>query len=307
MNATPEAYSATISAGRADAATDRRTRLRDGRRLCYREFGASEGFPVIALHGTPGSRLKFAATDECAARLGLRIISPDRWAYGGTDAPSQPTLSGYALDIEQIADELGLETFSVAGISGGGPFAAAVAALLGPRVARLALISPVGPLAGAIPRGELRPFHRFCFGALPHLPGAVPVAFGFLRAALSVAPEAAVLLSARRAAAVDRALLLRDRQIRRNLGNAFRAGLAGGVRGPVIDLRLFSAPWDVELSRSTAAGRLWLGTEDRNVPLPAAHHLAAAIGAELILIEGAGHFWFSRHYDEVLRWLAQAG
>jgi pimeloyl-ACP methyl ester carboxylesterase len=286
---------------------DHSMRSGDGRRLCFREFGLADGFPVIALHGTPGSRLKFAATHECAASLGLRLISPDRWAYGGTDAPNEPSLAAYALDIEYLADKLSLETFSVAGISGGGPFAAAVAAGLGRRVERLALISPVGPLAGAIPPGQLRLFHRFCFRVLPRLPGAVPLAFGFLRAALSVAPDAAVLLSARRSAAVDRALLLRDRKVRRNLSNAFRAGLAGGVRGPAIDLRLFSAPWGVELNRTTAASRLWLGTEDRNVPLPAARHLAAAIGAQLTLLEGAGHFWFSQHYQEVLRWLAPTG
>jgi pimeloyl-ACP methyl ester carboxylesterase len=280
--------------------------LGDGRGLCYREFGALGGFPVIALHGTPGSRLKFSATHHCAASLGLRMISPDRWAYGGTDAPSDPSLAAYAHEIEDLADKLGLGTFSVAGISGGGPFAAAVAAGLGRRVERLALISPVGPLAGTILPDQLRLFHRFCFRVLPHLPGAIQLAFGCLRAALSVAPEVAVLLSARRAAAIDRALLLRDRQVRRSLSHAFRAGLAGGVRGPVIDLRLFSEPWGVALSRTTAAARLWLGTEDRNVPLPAARHLAAAIGAELTLLEGAGHFWFSRHYDEVLRWLAPA-
>src|SRR5262245_11969183 len=32
-----------------------------GRRLCFAELGTSRGYPVIALHGTPGSRFKHAA------------------------------------------------------------------------------------------------------------------------------------------------------------------------------------------------------------------------------------------------------
>jgi len=287
-----------------DPSADRWVGLGEGRSICYREFGAAGGFPVIALHGTPGSRLKFAATHGSAAGLGLRLISPDRWGYGGSDMADDPTLAGYAFDIEQLADGLGLDTFSVAGISGGGPFAAAVAAGLGSRVRGLALISPMGPIAGAVSLGELRPFHRFCFNVLPRLPGGVASVFGLYRAALAVAPGAAIMMSAQRAAAVDRATL-RDRRIRIPLSEAFRAGLAGGLQGPVLDLQLFSKPWDIQLGHSTAASRLWIGSEDRNVPLACALQLAAAVGAELTLLEGEGHFWFSRHFGEVLHWLAQ--
>jgi len=301
----PPQQRATLAVGHRPAEpADRWARLRDGRRVCYCEFGAADGFPVIALHGTPGSRLKFAATHACAASLRLRLICPDRWAYGGSDPPQQPILADYARDIEELADSLGLDTFSLAGISGGGPYAAAVAAKLGRRIARLALISPLGPLAGATPWRELRPFHRFCFRVLPLLPGAVPSAFGFLRAALAVAPHNAVRLTAWRAAAADRGLLFRDPLIRDSLAKAFQAGLAAGVRGPSIDLQLFSSPWRVPLGRTAALARVWLGSADRNVPLAAAQNLARALGAELIMLDGAGHFWFCRHYAEVLSWLS---
>jgi hypothetical protein len=173
-------------------------------------------------------------------------------------------------------------------------------------VQKLALISPVGPIAGVVSPSELRPFHRFCFTVLPRVPSAVAAAFGFYRVALAVAPGAAILMSAQRSARVDRATL-RDRQIRDSLSRAFRAGLAGGVQGPVLDLQLFAAPWDVALSRTSAASRLWHGTADRNVSLAAALQLGAAIGAELTLLEGEGHFWFSRHFGKVLNWIAPNG
>src|SRR5262245_7768048 len=56
-----------------DTAMDRQIRLADGRQVNYCEYGAAGGFPVLALHGTPGSRLKYAAANADAAQMGLRI------------------------------------------------------------------------------------------------------------------------------------------------------------------------------------------------------------------------------------------
>ena len=50
-------------------------RLADGRRVGYRVYGAADGVPVLALHGTPGAHLKYAVAGEVAAQLGLRLIA----------------------------------------------------------------------------------------------------------------------------------------------------------------------------------------------------------------------------------------
>lgn len=288
------------------ASADRQFRLADGRRVTYREYGSHRGYPVLALHGTPGSRLKYAAADAEAHRLGLRLISPDRWGYGRTDAHDDPALGAYANDATGLVDALGIDRFSVVGISGGGPYAAAVAARLGRRVGALALVAPVGPISGAVDAGDLRLFHRLCFNLMAPLPGLMRITFELYRASLALAPKTTIRLVSVGAGPVDKALV-RSPDVRDKLGETFRAGLERGASGPVIDLKLFSQPWQVRLEEVTARARIWLGTEDTNVPQAAVRALHRMIpGAELQHIGGQGHFWVSRHYGEVLGWLAQS-
>src|SRR5439155_24485366 len=90
--------------------------------------------------------------------------------YGLSGWPGSPSLPAFASDMAALMDHLGHRRFAVGGISGGGPYAAAVAACLGRRVGALALISPVGPIADAGCGAALARFHRFCFAVLPALP-----------------------------------------------------------------------------------------------------------------------------------------
>ena len=45
------------------------------------------GTPLLFLHGTPGSRLKFVIGHEAGKQLGLALVAPDRWGYGLSDVP----------------------------------------------------------------------------------------------------------------------------------------------------------------------------------------------------------------------------
>lgn len=283
---------------------DSSLQLADGRRLSYREFGASDGAPIIALHGTPGSRLKFSVVERFAGALGQRVIAIDRWGYGRTDAPPAPSLPQFAADIRMVADALGLERFSVMGISGGGPYAAAIAAVLPERVTALALIAPVGPIAGE-PDREIGAFHRFCFGPLARSPVASLAVFSGFRRLLLTAPDLAMSVAMARVPPADKALLARG-QTRARLAAAFTEGLRPSARGAGIDMMLFGRPWNVPLSNAHMPARLWLGTADRNVPLSAARRLSERLpSCSLQELPGAGHLWIAEHYEEVLQWISE--
>ncbi|MGE0765496.1 MAG: alpha/beta fold hydrolase [Hyphomicrobiaceae bacterium] len=269
----------------------------------YRSLGDRDGYPLIALHGTPGSRLKFVAAHASAKRLGIRLIAPDRWGYGATTAHHAPSLSAFADDICRLADRLGLGKFGVLGVSGGGPFAVAVAASMAERVSSLSLVAPVGPIAGE-PDDEITPFHRLCFGALSQRPKAVGAVFQAFRAMLDVSPDVGVRVAMLRIAAADRRVLWR-REVATHLGETFAEGLRPGVVGPVTDLGLFGTRWDIDLCRAHVPAHMWLGSADQNVPRSAARRLADRLpDCGLTELAGEGHLWIADNFETVLEWAA---
>ena len=283
---------------------DRVLRLADGRALGFRIYGDADGTPLLFLHGTPGSRLKFVIGHEAGKQLGLALVAPDRWGYGLSDLPDNPSLSTFAADMAALMDHLGYRRFAVGGISGGGPYAAAVAACLAPRISALALISPVGPIADAGCATSLPALQRFSFTVLPSLPAVIAGIFGIFRWTLVRSPYLAGQLATLRSGRSDKELIAQPRICERLLGS-FREGLRPGLRGPVTDLALFSRPWGVDLADIVAPARLWVGTADTAVPLVAARALAQRIGScqceELV---GEGHFWIAANYARVLEWIA---
>ena len=102
-------------------------RLADGRTVVYAEHGDVDGIPLIALHGTPGSRINWRTADASARAHGLRLIAPDRVGCGLSDPKPGRTIVGAAVDVAELADLLGIDRFFVIGLSGGGPHAAATA------------------------------------------------------------------------------------------------------------------------------------------------------------------------------------
>ena len=262
------------------------------------------GRPLLFLHGTPGSRLKFSIAHEAGQRLGLAIVAPDRWGYGLSEPHPSPSLGAFADDMAALMDHLGHRRFAVGGISGGGPYAAAVAARLAPRIGALALISPMGPLTDAECWRALSRFHRLSFSTLSRRPMATAAVFHMFRLSLVHSPRLAARLATLRAGARDRELITRPDIAGRLLGS-FREGLRPGMAGPKSDLRIFAAPWGIDLAAIRAPARLWIGTRDTAVPLAAARLLARSInGCELKELPGEGHFWVAANYAEVLEWVA---
>jgi pimeloyl-ACP methyl ester carboxylesterase len=120
--------------------------LPDGRTLAYAVWGDPKGFPILALHGTPGCRLGRWPREELYAELGLCHVTHDRAGYGRSDRHRGRRIVDEVADVRALADELGFDRFGVTGGSGGGPHVLACAALLPDRVVRAVCDVGVAPL-----------------------------------------------------------------------------------------------------------------------------------------------------------------
>ena len=277
--------------------------LADGRSVGIAEYGAPDGHPVLALHGAPACRLMYAIADDAARRAGLRLFAPDRPGYGLTPPDDNPTLASRTEWLVRIADALGLDRFALLAISGGGPYATALASRLGNRVTALALVSPMGPVADdmASPAASLTLLtflQRHFFLALPRR-WFFP-ALGRAAVWVYTASNRGGLANLPRLIGDPDAGILDKPGVREVMVAMTREALRNGAAGAIADLQIYSRPWQVDYSGITAPAILWLGLADRIVPVAAALHLAECIpGCRLVRFEQAGHFFVFGQLDSL--------
>lgn len=94
--------------------------LPDGRKLEYRISGSSDGFPLVYIHGTPGSLYVGSDLEATCEKKGIKLITLNRAGYGGSSRKRGRTIVDFVADIEALLQHLGIKECAVAGRSGGG-------------------------------------------------------------------------------------------------------------------------------------------------------------------------------------------
>lgn len=273
--------------------------LADGRTLGYAAYGPADGAPVVALHGSPDSRVIWRLAEEAAHRVGVRVIAPDRPGFGISDPDPGRTVLGWCDDLTQLADHLEFDRFGLLAISGGGIYAAAYAWQHPERVSRLGLFSVLGPLDGRDAMSEMSRRIRFSFQLVRRFPSLTrPMARGLCRMA-SRNPQRAASLVTRSRPVEDRDIIARpavQEVLFDNLPNQFRdpGTIAAEVRTAI-------APWPFALDEIRVPTIIWQGGRD-DVHTPAmARHLADQIpDARLEFEPGFATFNFFDHLDNIL-------
>ena len=278
--------------------TDRAVRLRGGRRLGYAEWGDAEGRPIVYFHGWPGSRIEGRLADGTARSKGIRLIAIDRPGMGLSDFQRGRMLVDWADDVLELAAALGLDRFSVLGISGGGPYAAACAWKLSDRLTRAGIVSCLAPLdvPGATAGMSLQ--NRLAFQVV----GRVSVLRRLLmaRAGAAVRRHPGRVLKSGVAAAVDKKYLDRP-DVRKVLVESLAEAYRSGSRGPAWEMRLYARPWGFRLEEIRTPVYLSHGEQDANAPVTMGRHLASVIPeCHATFHPGDGHLHFIDRLPEIL-------
>jgi pimeloyl-ACP methyl ester carboxylesterase len=272
------------------------------------EDGDPAGQPILVHNGMPNSRLLYPPSVELARRQGVRMISYDRPGYGGSDPkPGRPIADG-AADVEDIAASLEISRLGVWGISGGGPYALACAALLPelvPAVGVLASIAPY-PAEGLDYFEGMGEMNVEDVQLMLRDPEAAAAKLAMERVEMMAAkPEDLYEVILTLLSPADAAVFTGE------LAEFFSAmtndGLAPGIDGWMEDANAHLIDWGFDLSSITTPVLLLHGRQDRFVPFQHGQWLAKHVpGVEAWLTEDDGHLTLTEnHLEAVHEWLLE--
>ncbi|WP_232663196.1 alpha/beta fold hydrolase [Pseudonocardia sp. TRM90224] len=230
--------------------------LDDGRVLRYHdggdESGGEGGLTLFWLHPTPQTGVPLPPLLEACAARGMRLVSYARPGYGGSTRVPGRGVASAAVDVQRIADELGLARFAVMGGSGGGSHALACASLLPDRV--IGAVDLAGPApytddydwyAGMVDSSALRAAAQGLDARERHAETAEFVEESFT--------------------AADRAVLGPDGRWASLGADAQKAG-AEGPHGQVDDDMAFATPWGFDVGTIEVPVLVVHGGQDRIIP-----------------------------------------
>jgi len=250
--------------------------LCDGRRIGFSEFGDRQGTPVFYFHGFPGSRLEAKLAEKISLDTHVRFIGIDRPGYGLSSFKPGRTFLDWADDVSELADAMGIDRFSILGVSGGGPYAAACAYKIPHRLDRVGIICGMGPVDGPGLTRNMPWMHRQGLrlaGLSPTIAAALyPFAAFFFRNY----PECMLSILSAKVAEPDK-ISLKNTELINVLSASFREAFRNSLRWPATDVVLYSRPWGFRLNDIHTEVHLWHGEKDWIVPAKMGRYIAQTI------------------------------
>jgi len=277
----------------------------DGRTLCVESGGVVGGRAILVHDGTPNSRHLSENAVADAEDKNVHLISYDRPGYGGSTATPGLMIADCAVDVQAIAASFHIDQLAVWGISGGGAYALACAALLPDLVTRVATLASSAPydapgLDYFNGRGQANVDDT---KLILRDPTAAREKIAVLRQeVLHLSPEQLVEAWSSLLTPTDTAAL--TPQLSSFLVSSMKDGLAPGDQGWWDDACAHLKPWGFIVEDIQVAVQLWHGRQDRFVPFQHGEWLAEHIpGVDAHLTEDDGHLTLTDRLPEIHDWL----
>ena len=274
-----------------------------GRVFGYYDFGDPEGTPVLAMHGTPACGAGFVWADTVCRERGVRLLAPDRPGIGYSDrlpAGPQATVVDHTAALLTFADALDVDSFSLLGYSGGGPYALAMAHAVPDRTRALAVVSGAGHVGEWATLADFDTTDRQMSRLATRVPSFARIALATSARIAKIAPRVSMWFAMTEMAAADREIVAQFPSASSALAVFTQAFLRGGA-GVVDDYAALARPWGFQVEDITVPVHCWHATSDVNVPHRHTEDLAARIpGAGVTMWDGEGHLAIVGRVDEVL-------
>jgi pimeloyl-ACP methyl ester carboxylesterase len=283
--------------------TDNSIKLPDGRVLGYAEYGDSLGYPIFYFHGGQESRLSSKFMDSTAKKLNIRIISPDRPGVGISTFQENRQFLDWGNDIAELADFLGLNKYSIFGLSGGAPHVLACLISDSSRIENASIVSGATPydykgtlkgmwfpvklihwFASWKNDKQLRKFMQNDFDGLVNK------------------PEKRIKQFQNYLPAPDKKLMTEHPEYGWEFIEGSKESYKQGIDAVVQEWKLYVSDWKMELSLIHSPVSLWYGSSDKMAPTYRGHYYKKELpNSKLKVIDNEGHFSLIRnHLEEIL-------
>jgi len=283
--------------------TDKTIMLSDSRILGYAEYGDPLGFPVFYFHGGQESRLSSMFMDSTAKKFNIRIISPDRPGIGISTFQDNRQFLDWSNDIAQLADSLGLNKYSVFGLSGGAPHVLACIFADSLRIENASIISGATPydykgtlkgmwvpvklihwFASLKKDKQLRKFIQKDFDGLVNK------------------PEKRIKQFQKYLPKPDKTLMINHPEYGREFIEGSKESYRQGIDAVVQEWKLYVSDWQMKLNTIHFPINLWYGSADKMAPIYRGNYYDNELpNSSLKVIENEGHFSLIRnHLEEIL-------
>ncbi|QCK16607.1 alpha/beta hydrolase [Mangrovivirga cuniculi] len=267
--------------------------LPSGRKISYTIYGALEGRPVFAFHGTPGSRIWFTEDDEESKLQNIKLITVDRPGYGLSTPVKGRSIIDFADDINALADHLNINKYAVLGISGGSVYSLACAYRSPDRVIKATSISSIVPFINGRPPKEMCSENRNAFFLAKYLPFLAKWILNGSRKMIAKDPDKYihhVQNQVDHLCSSDREFIQKEEAgniILNTMKEAFRQSVHEAATEP----SLLSKPWGFEPKDIQIPVEIWHGIDDTLTPIdPVKNYYEGKKNFICHFIEDKGHF-----------------
>jgi pimeloyl-ACP methyl ester carboxylesterase len=274
-------------------------RLEAGSRVAQTARGAVEyslsgkgSRTILFVHGTPGGYDQGRRLEQSALKRGFRVLSVSRPGYLRTPLSTGESPAAQADAYAALLDVLGIPRVAVLGVSGGGPSSAQFAARHPERCESLVMLSALARSLPERPR-EVSLVERLLSGT----------DFGAWLAWRQLRRDPAGMLARR---GVDTSARIARDPARLHsyltLADSALVLVSRRVQGIVNDRKQFVEMPEIPFASIRCPALAVHGKDDTTVPLEHARYVRDQVpGAELVVIEKAGHLVSITHPEETFR------
>lgn len=279
--------------------------LEDKRKLGFAEYGSTEGYPVIYCHGSQSSRLEMHYEMSFAFENDLRIITIDRPGHGISDFNSTGSILDFARDVKYLTNHLGIDRFSVAGMSAGAPFALGISYLFPENIYKTSIISGFAPFNNESMK-HLSKDVKMMLNLAKTFPFVLKILLKVQVKQLNKNPKKALNGFLKIMGQPDQEILKND-SVMEVIEDMFKEAFRNGSKGVAYEIsHLLVKEWGFNLNEIRVPVTFWQGEKDNNVPFEWANLMHNEINnSKLKTFPEEGHLIIFQHAEQIFTDLKQ--